>query len=547
MLSRPEFVAAPRQQAFLKFVVDETLAERSSRLKAFTIATSVFGRNETFDPQKNSIVRVEALRLRRMLDNYYDGVGLNDPVQIRLRRGAYVPEFTHNPVVQPVTRNEVSPPSPPPLARWTWAIAVSVAAISVGLMTLVYRSGVAVRATLQSAAVSSPPRHPTISIAPFALRSPSPSSETLAVALRHDIEDKLSLFDDPRVIESDATNVSADYRLSGVLSDSDGGADLAVRITRLETGKAGEIIWSKRYGGYPAGVGSILEPGSPASIALAIGQSYGAIHADVRRRLAGAPGIRTGYDCVVRAYEAFDAPSPQRFDEAEACLTTVLASDPDFASGAAALSLLQVSRWLDGVDPSQGPETLRRASSLARAAARLSPMKARMHVAKFWARFFSGRYDDAFDSARVALQLNPHAVDARARIGAAHVLRGRVAEGRRLLSESERDAAMSPSWVDFFQFLAAWLDGDGARARLYASRSATFLSPLGLVAHIVVAQQSGELGAAREARAELDRKFPTFSADLRASFDRWSMTPDIRDRLLAAVGPELSAARRTDL
>jgi hypothetical protein len=36
------------------------LEGRAERIKAYTIATSVFGRDKNFDPQVDSIVRIEA-------------------------------------------------------------------------------------------------------------------------------------------------------------------------------------------------------------------------------------------------------------------------------------------------------------------------------------------------------------------------------------------------------------------------------------------------------------------------------------------------------
>jgi hypothetical protein len=52
---------------FLCFTVDEVLAGRGDRLKAFSIAREVYGRDESFDPRSDTIVRVEAGRLRQRL------------------------------------------------------------------------------------------------------------------------------------------------------------------------------------------------------------------------------------------------------------------------------------------------------------------------------------------------------------------------------------------------------------------------------------------------------------------------------------------------
>ncbi len=88
-----EFVAAQRNHQFLSFVVEETLAGRADRIKAYNIATSVFGRAANFDPQTDPIVRIEASRLRRALEHYYLTEGEHDPLRITVPKGAYVPAF----------------------------------------------------------------------------------------------------------------------------------------------------------------------------------------------------------------------------------------------------------------------------------------------------------------------------------------------------------------------------------------------------------------------------------------------------------------------
>jgi len=88
-----ELESSPRLQEFLKFIVDEYLAGRAGRIKGVTIAQAVFGANDSFDPESNSIVRVEAGRLRRRLKEYYLASGALDPVIIEVPKGGYVPAF----------------------------------------------------------------------------------------------------------------------------------------------------------------------------------------------------------------------------------------------------------------------------------------------------------------------------------------------------------------------------------------------------------------------------------------------------------------------
>ncbi len=93
ILASGDFDASERNRDFLRYVVEETLAGRAGRIKAYSIATSVFGRGADFDPQLDSIVRIEAGRLRRALDRYYLTGGRADALRITIPRGAYVPVF----------------------------------------------------------------------------------------------------------------------------------------------------------------------------------------------------------------------------------------------------------------------------------------------------------------------------------------------------------------------------------------------------------------------------------------------------------------------
>jgi adenylate cyclase len=86
-----DFDASPRSRAFLRYVVEETLAGRQDGLTQATIARTVFDRREDFDPTVDPIVRIQAGRLRRSLERYYLLSGPGDPVRIGLPRGSYGP------------------------------------------------------------------------------------------------------------------------------------------------------------------------------------------------------------------------------------------------------------------------------------------------------------------------------------------------------------------------------------------------------------------------------------------------------------------------
>ncbi len=93
ILTSKLFALSNRLKTFLSFIIDAALEDQADRLKEFTLGIEVFGRDETFDPTVDSIVRVEASRLRAKLREYYDGEGTNDPIRIQIPKGHYAPAF----------------------------------------------------------------------------------------------------------------------------------------------------------------------------------------------------------------------------------------------------------------------------------------------------------------------------------------------------------------------------------------------------------------------------------------------------------------------
>jgi tetratricopeptide (TPR) repeat protein len=89
------FIQSHRIRRFLQFVVEESLLGQPHRLKEYLIGLEVFDRREAFDPRVDSIVRVEARRLRYKLEEYYRTEGREDGIRIVLRKGSYVPIFEY--------------------------------------------------------------------------------------------------------------------------------------------------------------------------------------------------------------------------------------------------------------------------------------------------------------------------------------------------------------------------------------------------------------------------------------------------------------------
>ena len=87
------FRRSARMERFLTLAVERTLMGHPEDLKEYSLGRDVFNRGEQYDPRQDSIVRVEAQRLRRKLREYYDSCGKNDPIIVEFHAGSYVPTF----------------------------------------------------------------------------------------------------------------------------------------------------------------------------------------------------------------------------------------------------------------------------------------------------------------------------------------------------------------------------------------------------------------------------------------------------------------------
>jgi hypothetical protein len=79
----------------LRYLAKHAVDHPGVPIKEFQIATEVFGRSADFDPQLDSMVRVQAGRLRSKLTEYYSSDGLEDSIVVELPKGTYVLSFHH--------------------------------------------------------------------------------------------------------------------------------------------------------------------------------------------------------------------------------------------------------------------------------------------------------------------------------------------------------------------------------------------------------------------------------------------------------------------
>jgi hypothetical protein len=170
VLASAEFIRAPKLARLLTYLCEKLFAGEASQIKEYSVGLEVFNRGVSFDQDSDSIVRVEANRLRKRLAEYYAGEGASHIMQITIPLGQYVPRFEPRKVAPPqpgLTDHPVPPgckiktrptSNLPWLVSW-WARSAAIVLIigAVWITYTVVRRPVQERPTPQSTAVGLQP------------------------------------------------------------------------------------------------------------------------------------------------------------------------------------------------------------------------------------------------------------------------------------------------------------------------------------------------------------------------------------------------------
>lgn len=111
----------------LQYLAKQSLEHPDAPLKEYQIATDVYARSAQFDPQSDSLVRVQAGRLRMKLAEYYASEGLDDPLVVKLPKGSYHLVFeprTTAPRTSPPPPRATTPAVSEPAIPVFWRLAV---------------------------------------------------------------------------------------------------------------------------------------------------------------------------------------------------------------------------------------------------------------------------------------------------------------------------------------------------------------------------------------------------------------------------------------
>ncbi len=540
ILGGAEFQKNANSANFLKFVVEETLDGRGDRLKGFTIATSALGRSSSFDAQTSSAVRVQANRLRHLLEDYYHGSGSHDSVRIVLPLGSYQPRFERRRAAEPVAR-PIDPPktnrSPralrgASLSRIAGIAAVACLVIASAALLIWLSHGPYERAKNAVDPALSLGR-PIIIVESANDADATKDAKDIAELAVVAIASKLSAVDHfvvKRRAESKSSE-QTDYVLS-IRAGPSGGTinDFTFELVHRPTN---EIVWSRIVPGVNIGYAAAIKD-MIWTVVRAVGDVFaGAVIADQRRRAATSSGPPRNYFCMAEAYDYVVSRSLAKRGPARECVDHQLSVNPQDSRALTLLSTILYYDYVDLMPGNKGLEDVERMEALAQRAFEIAPHRVETSSLLFLSQFAAERFDDAFG---IAHELLEEVTDSRlpaAIIGAAHVARGRYDEGMALLSRLEDANMAMPNFAVPMLALAAYMRGDETTAERFARRAAAARYSMGLVMRIVVCGREKNEACVLEASQQLRRDYPGFAADVPTAFFRHALADDIKSRLLA--------------
>ena len=507
ILGWSELIRSPQLSKFLKHIVDAKLAGDEASIKAYSIAVDVFGRPATFDPQTDPIVRVQARRLRGLLQEFYRQKLGQSGTRITLPVGRYVPEFefleaedssggaetaSDAPPASPVS-TAVSPPAttvetPPArsFGRRVWLQAV--AAMALVLLIVALLAGLQIlRAPPLPETPAGPavPGEPTVYISSFTNLSEIPALDMFVSRLNDQLSSLLAQFEDVQVgfVEpgKPPDKVEGSFLLSGTLATSGSGIEVTAVLTEMATGSA---VWNRNMQQAMPGVDDeVVVAAAARQIMRELGPFRGPVHAQGRRWLDAHPlqiPAVNGYICLLTYRYARESNSPAAIAKSLDCHDRLLAQQPDVPLALAARAWLEGRAIYSRVAPGEPLDVaLAEPMGLAERAVSLAPESSFAHEQLASLYNLGESFERAQRHYAIALGFEPLNTDARASYA---VTLSRANDWEQARQQAEMALADSPNpspWYYYMPSLIALRDGRLAQAIEYGR----------------IAAQGGDLGA----------------------------------------------------
>ena len=498
IIESPDFYASDRNRRFLAYVVEETLAGRAERIKAYAIATTVFGRDHNFDSQLDSIVRIEAGRLRRSLELYYLTAGAQDRVRIVVPRGTYVPDF----VVDAKSSAQPTDKRTSEGARFRPVI----------LVRDFVEEGTVTPASLACGLT----RQVIIGLTRFTHLWVFGQHTTQA---RNDDGNLTRIRDD----------LGVNFFVMGAVSQTDDRLQVDTLLVDAQTGR---YLWAESFDRpcKPAELLAIRDE-IAASVARILGQPWGVIFSNLAAETDGKqPADFSTFDAVVQFYRYTTTLDPIPYPGVRRALERAVETEPDYGEAWACLSRLQMDAVrfgyrIEGDPPASG--MINRAIESARRAIGLLPRSSLSFLALGLAYWFKGDVEGSFEALTTGLGLNPNDTETMAELGLRQCLRMDWDAGvPRLLAAYERNPALPPNHRIG---IALWHVAHGryhdAREELTGMSAVTNVSRAVLLAIV-----HHGLGAVDETRAAVDeilRIDPLYGSRVASDLALRNVHPDL--------------------
>ncbi|QQR37437.1 hypothetical protein JI749_07455 [Devosia oryziradicis] len=496
LLAWPDIARSPQLSRFLAYIVERTLEGNEQTIKAYSIAVDVFGRPSDFDPQADPIVRVQARRLRALLEDYYNGPGNDETVQIHLPVGRYVPEFVAapEPHVAPAAAENVENHAPPrrgPRLGGRWLV---LGAVLLGLAV----AGYGLSAWWRNApGAGGAIKRPTVAIVEFQDLSspdtPSPRVSGLAIELVTDLEQFGNI--EPRYgAQGESAGLPAsDYVLTGI-ARPDG--DVLRYSAILTEGRTGAVIWNHTVAlGAGEALGSDVLDRVSRSLSLLLGSPRGPLHMAARQYLASAAGGDRGinpYLCRVLFDLYRESGGAGAAERASQCFAALPEADRGSAGALAATGILLAEQpgAVDGTG--SAIDRQRAATSDLERAMQLDPLSSFVWEQQAHLHEAVGDLARARAEYSSSLQLNPASVDALAAYARLLSLAGKLDEAEPLSIDAVQGSPNPPAWYQGVPTLLALRDGDFVAATASAELYAIADPELGPILAIMAGQGSGD-------------------------------------------------------
>lgn len=566
LLASETFGRSERARKLLRYLVEREQAGEADKLKGFSIAMDVFGKDGDFDPSTDAVVRVQAGRLRELLQHYFANEGVAEPIRIAIPRGGYVPSYELNAIRLPaepapkehteaaatlsgsleeprVAAPAVSLMSPvvrepaPSLLRHLQFFWLAIALVIAMLGVLILRQGSGALLAGSDAASTIENAVATGSIAPWApieslplvyiaVKTNSAEAARVAASLRAG----LSGFDTVNFIGRDADGppdpvTDAISFVFDVLPGPTAG-DVTLELQSVATGR---VLLSRNLTAADSTPSTVED--SVAGILSSAVPASGTIYNYIEQS-----GLQTGLtECLLLNDKYYLDQGAKTHEAAYRCLENLINQDAKSSLVYSELATLHLEAATDHYAYPAGA-TIEQAMSLARRAVQMGPTSPYAHRAYGYLNSRLGNSEESIRWMHKAYELNPYDLSMAAAYAYGLIFAGRYREGTPILAHAAEASSAHPTWWDYGLFVGQFMAGDMNKAALASDAlQATPTKSHYLAARLIGAKATGRNQLAHDLANEMTVKFPKFAADPRATFVERRYPADLIDRLVEAL------------